>query len=272
VKCVVLLACLALPSVAVAQQACEEGRERIGERCCWPGQTFSTERLRCEGEPTCPSALVLHGETCVARASIDAAPLPPPPTDATPTDGAPTMTSDPLWGAATGSQLETPDAYGITATDWPIHGESRPYRAARVSGRDEGLITFALSVFDFGFVLGWLTALLDEVGHECAPLGTFFGGGVSCNGWPLAFIPIGGGVASGFASFGVPSRGRIWGYVLGIPSVILQLVGTIAAIIAFSNTTSEIGFQPIGDPHGVSLSLVPSAPGTDLGGSLVLSF
>lgn len=50
---------------------CSEGRVRTARtagRCCWPDQTFTEARGRCEGPPSCPRELVAHGDACVARA------------------------------------------------------------------------------------------------------------------------------------------------------------------------------------------------------------
>lgn len=264
------LALLGAPSIALAQAECEEGRERVDGRCCWPGQTFSVERLRCEGPPHCPPALTEHGDACVARATTSGPPLPPPPTEGAVTGEPVSMTGDdPM-------RLGMPEAYGgVSTREWPTHGEDRPWRAVHVRGEDEGLIIFSFSIFEFGFILGLLTAGLDEQAHPCFTSGGPFGGGVStgCNSWPLAFIPIGGGVASGFANFGVSSfGGRAFGYIFGIPSVLLQLIGLVSMMISFSNATDELGFRPIGDPHGVSLSFVPGASGSDVGLSLDLRF
>ncbi len=244
-------ACALAPSIGRAQE-CEEGRERIDSRCCWPGQTFSAEHLRCEGEPRCPPELAEHGETCVARVSSTA-----------PVPSAPTTVA--TLGLSAAADLGVPEAYGPSTRDWPTLGEDHPSRAARVRGKDLGLIEFALSIFDVGFLFGWLTAGLDEASRPCA--------GASCGSWPLAFIPVAGGLASGLAQFGSARfRNVAYGVIIGIPSVILQVVGLIAAIVAFSGSTDDLGFRPIGDPHGVSLSFVLGAPNADAGLSVDLRF
>lgn len=65
-----VLASLACTS-AVAQQTCADGRVRSPStqgRCCWPGQTWSSQYGRCEGPPDCPTGWVSHGDDC-ARAT-----------------------------------------------------------------------------------------------------------------------------------------------------------------------------------------------------------
>ncbi len=240
------------PARALAQAECEEGRVRVDERCCWPGQTFSAERLRCEGEPQCPSALTVHGETCVARATVPIAePVPTAPA---------TVEAEPVRvdGALA---LTIPEAYGASTRAWPVHGEDQLFHAARVRGEDETLIGFALAVFDFGFVLGLMGAGFDELVRRSSS-------------WPLALIPVAGAVSSGFARFTPSSSGSslVFGFVMGIPATLLQLIGVVSAIIAFANSTDEVAIRPIRDAGGLALSIVPSAPGADAGLSLVLSF
>lgn len=63
--------------VSPAPVACSEGRD-VGPttygRCCWPGQSFSIERGRCEGPPSCDAGWVSHGDDCVAARAPSIAP------------------------------------------------------------------------------------------------------------------------------------------------------------------------------------------------------
>lgn len=77
------LALLALAStpVALAQEACLEGRVRStasAGRCCWPGQSWARDLGRCEGPPTCPAGLVEDGDECRAPTGARVAPAPTP--------------------------------------------------------------------------------------------------------------------------------------------------------------------------------------------------
>lgn len=75
---IVVLALLASATVAEAQ-GCAPGRVATLEGyCCWPAQTWSDERQRCEGPPSCPSGMAAEGDDCVGVAP---APVAPPQTD-----------------------------------------------------------------------------------------------------------------------------------------------------------------------------------------------
>ena len=50
---------------AAAGAGCATGLIAEGGRCCWPGQ--GSDGSRCIGTPTCPSALVASGSTCVEK-------------------------------------------------------------------------------------------------------------------------------------------------------------------------------------------------------------
>jgi hypothetical protein len=258
-----VIAALVVASTASAQ-TCEEGRVSVAAHCCWPGQTFSSERARCEGAPECPSTLTAHGEACIARAAVVGG-VPSAPTGPTISTGEPIR-------YVTGGSASLPDGYGVSVANWPATVEQAPHHVARTRGEDELLIASALSVFDAGWVLGWIVGWLELGINGCGGFGFGFGT-VNCNSWPLAFIPIAGGLASGLANFnGSSGRSNItWGFVFGIPSVIMQVAGLVGAIVAFSNSTDEVSFT-VGDPHDVSLSFVPSAPGSEAGASLDLRF
>jgi hypothetical protein len=246
------------PSIAVAQE-CSEGRERVDGRCCWPGQSWSAERARCEGAPRCPEALVEHGEACLAPA-ISASP-----------------------GAARESVPEgdlvaapVPAVYRASLrAGWPERAGLDVETLARpvsVRGEDEGLIIASLVVYDFGWVLGWVLVFIDEVRGGCGPIGP--GARGSCGSWPFAFMPVAGGITAGLTNFSGGRRTEFgWGLGLGPPSVIFQGIGLIMLAIALANETSETGYQPLADePREAGASLVPSAPGADVGLSLDVRF
>lgn len=267
-------AALALPSLAHAQ-ACEEGRVATPEGlCCWPGQTFDGELRHCVGAPSCPAELVAHGESCVARVAEGAGARVTDASSATPTIGAGAVAPSPgtvLVGS--GVQATVPEGYGTTTAGWPaVHEGTALRRAVFGRGEDEGLITFALTMFDIGWVLGWVVGFIEVAGNTCNTFSPFGFGSMNCQSWPLAFIPVAGGIASGMANFSGGSRSSwLGGFAIGIPSVILQTVGVIAAIIAFANETTELTFPEIhvGDAQ---LSFVPSAPSSDAGLSIRLDF
>ena len=256
----VLLA--AVPSIASAQD-CAEGRERVDGRCCWPGQSWSDERARCEGAPRCPDALVEHGESCLAPA-IAASPGPGPG----------------HVGSVDLAGVPVPDLYRASLrAAWPeraVLGVETLARPVRVRGEDEGLIIASLVVIDVGWVLGWALVFMDEVvGGGCSPPGApFGGGGNSCNSWPFAFMPVAGSITAGLTNFSGGFRTSFgWGLALGPPSVILQSVGIIMLAISLANETSEIGYQPLAEePREAGATLVPGAPGADVGLSLDVLF
>lgn len=257
----VLLA--AAPSITSAQD-CAEGRERVDGRCCWPGQSWSVERARCEGAPRCPEALVEHGESCLAPAIAASS------------------------GAAPG-RVESVDPGGVPVPDlyrtslragWPeraVLGIEELARPVRVRGEDEGLIIASLVVIDIGWVLGWALVFMDEVsGGGCAPSGgsPFGGARISCSSWPFAFMPVAGGITAGLTNFSGGFRTTAgWGIALGSPSVIFQGVGIIMLAIALANDTSEIGYQPlVEEPREAGARLLPGAAGADVGLSLDVLF
>lgn len=69
-----------------AAAVCTDGRVASAAtqgRCCWPQQSFSVERARCEGAPQCPWGRSAHGDDCVPPPSLVApASVPPGPTQA----------------------------------------------------------------------------------------------------------------------------------------------------------------------------------------------
>lgn len=138
-----------------------------------------------------------------------------------------------------------------------LHHRDRPvWRVQARSTEDGGLVAASVVVIDVGWTLGWLGVLIAELGG-CS--------GRACDGWPWAFIPVGGAMAAGVASI---SRGNGAAFAFGIPSVILQGIGLIMLAISLGNEVTEPLHQPI-RPR-ISLSL--GAPSSDLGASLGLSF
>lgn len=259
---------------AAIAASCEEGRVRVEGRCCWPSQTWSEPYGRCSGVPACPTDLVEHGEDCVVRAQASV------PTTEAPTTGAPAQADAP--GPA--EQASVPPAYSVSAgygetvrealattLAWPSSSarQDAPRHVAVVTrGEDEGLITAALVVFDVGWLLGWLGTVLTEA-SGCR---TFTGFGevrVACDAWPWAFIPIAGGMSAGIA--GINRRSGL-AFAFGIPSVILQGVGLIMTIIAFSNETTEIAVQPLRLGRSLSASLTLGAESADAGLTLGLRY
>jgi hypothetical protein len=241
------------------ERACTEGRVRVEGYCCWPAQRWDAALGRCEGAPTCPGELVEHGAACVAPAAAIALPEP--------------MTATVPEGYETGGYAAAPRttrtsaAFADSTAAWPSieSTETQGLRRAFVArGEDEGLILAALVVADVGWVLGWLGTMLGEIGGSC--------GSASCNAWPWAFVPIGGAMAAGLVSHNGFRDTLAVGLGFGIPSVILQGIGAIMAIIAFSNETTEIVLQPISVAPGLSASLERGAPGADGGLSLGLTF
>ena len=125
-------------------------------RCCWPGQTWSSEHARCSGRPSCPIALVEHGETCAGRAIVGA--------------------STGIARLAAPSDLDVPDAYHARpARLWPSFASLRlgdtVSRPATRRGEDEGLIIASLVVIDIGFVLGAVIGIVDMAATNCRSFG-----------------------------------------------------------------------------------------------------
>lgn len=243
---------------------CAEGRVRLAAgRCCWPSQHWSDENGRCVGAPACPEGLVEHGDACVAPvlASVDLVPA----------LSADASTARPPAYARFTEGYDPAPRREDSAEAWPSSRErlDRPTRRAIVvRGEDEGLIVASLVVFDVGWVLGWLgTVLSESVG--CRQFTGFGEVRVSCDAWPWAFIPIGGGMAAGMAAI---SRGSGFAFGFGIPSVIFQGIGAIMAIIATANETTEIALQPMRLGESLSASVSFGAEAADAGLTVGLSF
>jgi hypothetical protein len=272
VRAVLVLCVLSLASHVSAQDACAEGRVRGADGiCCWPGQTFSSEHRLCEGAPRCPEGLVEHGEACIAAVG-------PAPPQYSQFITAPPIEDAPL-GYTPPSELAQEAEPPRTTTGWPARHEGESLRRAVMRhGEDGGLVAAAMVVFDVGWMMGWLVGILDEATGACRSFSGFGGGSgtVSCNAWPLAFIPVGGGVAAGLFNFAPSSTGFVqrsatWALALGVPSVLLQVGGLIMMAVALANEVHDIGVVPLGD-GGVRLSFVPAAQSTDVGLSAVLTF
>lgn len=223
-----VFAALVLASVTASAQDCAEGRERVGGRCCWPGQTWSDDRARCEGAPRCPAPLLEHGDACVATTIAG--------------------------GYDDPSGVDAP---GLVLTDgWPLReGSEHPPRARVVTGRgeDEPLIALACAIFDIGWSLGMMGGALDELQD----------GGWS---WPLSFIPLVGGMMGGLVDF-APSRGFSgFGFGFGIPSIIFQGVGLFFLLpIALANDTTERSYQTIDTSTSPRVELSASPGGLRFG-------
>ncbi len=61
--------CLLLaPLLAGCGPDCKDGKVASGGLCCWPNQTWSTEREACLGEPKCPAGLEARAGSCMEPA------------------------------------------------------------------------------------------------------------------------------------------------------------------------------------------------------------
>lgn len=245
---IVAMACSFAFGAAAHAQACDArevaiGRVSLGDACCWPEQ--SLEGGRCVGAPRCPEGLVEHGDACVARAALEAAP-------------AIVSSEASAWAAVSEPSEETVEV------DWPsrVHHPDRPMARVQVGrGEDAGLVIASLVVFDLGWTLGWLGALFGELG------GCFSG---ACNTFAWAFIPVGGAMASGLDSLSRSGNGL--GYSLGITSVCLQGIGLIMLAISLANEVTVPRTQPLtlGPPGAPSIAL--GARDADVGLSLGVAF
>ncbi len=299
-------AILSSASIAAAQPACAEGRERDRTgRCCWPGQHFSVAHARCEGVPVCPPGLVEHGDDCVGRAGVVMlAPTPTPaPTTEVPAAGSEAPEPEVL-EAATYPSLDAPDpevasvpappattpdhvtgylprgyetGVRATPTAWPLFsevGRTHARRPVQTTGYDSGLLFATILMSGFGWSIGWLAPILDEASGACGTFGGRFGiERAPCNSWPLAFIPVVGSLISGIASIDTGRFSIGWGLGIGIPSMLLQAAGLISLIVSLTNTTTDYHFEELEAELGeASLSLSFDAPGSDAGASLALRF
>ncbi|MBN8612354.1 MAG: hypothetical protein J0L92_17295 [Deltaproteobacteria bacterium] len=216
---------------------CDALHVAVENQCCWPDQRV--EGGRCVGAPRCPETLVEHGDECVALAT-------------TPSQPRPIATY-----ASSDATEEEPDELA----GWPTvrHDRDRPvWRVQARSTEDGGLVAASVVVIDVGWTMGWLGVLIAELGG-CS--------GRACDGWPWAFIPVGGAMAAGVASI---SRGNGAAYGFGIPSVILQGIGLIMLAISLANEVTEPIHERIDLAPHLSLSL--GAPESDAGASLGLAF
>lgn len=302
---------LSAPTLASAQLACAEGRERDRTgRCCWPGQHYSVAHARCEGVPACPGGLVEHGDDCVARAGavmVMPAPSTAPPASAAPEPdtlepatypslddpsptGGPTEGGETLEpGAVPPPPTTTPEhvtgylprGYEIgvraTPTAWPLFGEigrAHARRPVQSVGKDAGLLFLSMTMHGLGWLIGWLVPIIDEAAGNC---GTFTGGfGTergSCGTWPLTFIPIVGSFIAGVSSFDTSRFSSGMGFAVGLPSMLLQTAGLITVIVALSGSTTDYHFEPLEAELGdAALSLSFDAPNSDAGASLTVRF
>jgi len=272
-----LVVLAASTSVARAQEAatepraCEEGRVRISDRCCWPGQSWSEEHRECIGPPSCPAPLVEHGEHCIAREAdfeIDGEPE---------TDEAPPAPAAPV-GRAVTPYPAVPPGYGGeprwspgSTEAWPSvrsHGAAPTRRAISARGEDEGLVFTSIAIIQAGWMMGLVGTVMTEA-TGCSVFGPGGSMSRSCDAWAWGFLPLAGGMIGGVVGI---NRGNGWGYALGIPSVIHQGIGLIMLAVALANETTEIVEQPLEGATGLSARLVPSAAGADAGLSLDVTF
>jgi hypothetical protein len=222
------------------------------------------------GAPDCPASLVEHGDACVATSMALPSVVPEP------TQGAlsPPISSIPSSYASGASSRRR---FAESAAQWPrVAGDIAAPRqsAVTVSGEDEGLIMAAFIVFDVGWILGWLGTLIDEAqGGGCTTFsGTSPGRRVSCGGWAWSFAPFGGAMASAFTTPSSAFHSSGWGIGFSIPALILNAVGGVMSLIAFSNETTELGFRLLQTDQGLSATLSPAVQGGDAGLTLSMSF
>lgn len=252
---VAALAWIAAPAAAQTAE-CAEGRVRVEGRCCWPGQQWSDARGRCENVPRCPEGRVEHGEDCVPMATSGlGSPLGPP-------------------GLPPGPAPELPSVVppGTTTAGWPLAIGSPTAPDARAvigRGEDEGLIVFSLVLFDVGWVFGWLGLLLDELDGCTAGFG---GRHISCESYWWGLAPLFGAMTGTLANHSGGSRTNFIGLPFGITSICIQGIGIIAAIIAFSNETTEPTFQRLDLSDSVTASILPGAAESEAGLTMALSF
>jgi hypothetical protein len=254
---------------AAEERPCADGRVRVEGYCCWPDQRWDGALGRCEGAPTCPAGRVEHGADCVATSpAVTALPEPGP------SSSVPSLE---LGSYAEAAQARRgPASFASSTAGWPsVHEVSDvPERRVFVGrGEDEGLIVAALVVFDVGWVLGWLGTMLGEIGGSCTDFSGPFGSRrVSCDAWGWSLVPIGGAITAGIVSHHGSRTNFGVGIGFGVPATILQGIGAIMAIVAFSNETTELVFQPVELGRGLSASLDLGAPGSDMGLSFGLTF
>lgn len=115
---------------------------------------------------------------------------------------------------------------------------------------DGGWVAASAVVIDIGFVIGWMAGI-GEVGN-CDP---------RCESWPLAFVPIGGGLASTLiGGRSHPSDGSVFGG-FGIPSVLFQGVGLVMMLFSVGvQLSARLGHVPV--------VLAPAADGADVGATI----
>lgn len=244
---------LAFAGSAAAQDECSEGRLRMEGRCCWPGQTWSVELGRCDGAPSCPGDLVEHGEACIAPATHAPMVYGPGLTPYTPTLES-TASSTDAWPFAEGSDIA-------------------PSRTATTGrGEDEVHIAGSFALFDVGWVAGWVGVMIDEANASCGGGHGSFGSRHSCDSWPLAFIPVVGGILATTVTFNEWRSSGNPGIAHGIISVIFQILGLVAIPISLANETTELTYPSIDLGAGVTASISPTAPGASEGASFLLSF
>jgi hypothetical protein len=243
--------------------ACAEGRERTAEgRCCWPGQSFSLAHGRCEGRVACPAGTVEHGDDCIAPV-LEA--LPPPPAVGT------TLTTD---RAGDPYADGTPDTSG-----WALLADvASPEllrRPTQSVGEDEALIAGSLSLFDVGWLMGWMVPLLDETTNSCRT-GDWGSPRTTCGSWGFSFLPVIGGILSGVTSVGAVRNTVVWGSIFGGIGASLQLAGIIAVAVSLTNATTEFRLSPITEgaeeEPGVTLSFTGDVPGADVGSAIEIRF
>lgn len=151
------LASLAAAPRAHAQTACAGGRVVTAEGyCCWPGQRWDAEDLRCSGAPSCPAPLTAAGEACVDGTSPTREPPPRAPTmvraDGTVDYGAGTVTR-PRQAIAAPREPE-PAATGPVGGAWPLAGRAPPWgprNPRRVTRSIEGLQVTGALFFGFAY-------------------------------------------------------------------------------------------------------------------------
>ncbi len=240
---------LLLPALGQAQD-CSGGRvvgpETAG-RCCWPGQSWSEEDARCTGAPRCPAGLAGSGDTCVPSAA-------PSPESGSLFEPVSPELSPPPPAAAPAQQALT----------WPLvssdlgHGVVNPREVRRNAGH--GLIVTGITLLAAGYVVAGIAGGLDQAFDSCG-----YGG---CDSWPLAFVPIVGGVLAGIVHFNGYRDSTLFGLGVGIPAAVVQSVGLILLIAGLVSHDEEL--VPAMYAGQARIQILPYAGSTGAGLSMTV--
>jgi hypothetical protein len=300
---------IAESAVRADDSLCSAGKvagPQTAGHCCWPGQTWDTQASFCAGKPECPAGTTRDGLTCVgtpttapvAEGGAPAAPtananvaLPPL---ASPEGGAPI--TNPNAVAADGGVAGSGDAGALPAanadagspppvtTAEPSPPPPPPKGGSKLGG---GLLTIGgLLAMGAGYLLSVGTAFI-PIGYDGKPFG------VCSEGWYFNLVPLFGPIlrTSNYPPqyiYSPPSGGAGGPVLNGAPSGAQISVVTNCAtqrdLVTALSVTSEIvqivgvgaaagGILLLGksdEPKRASLRLLPFAPGSQAGASLMV--